>query len=197
MIILDIEASGVDPNKNSIISIGAIDFSNPIRQFYGECRIWNGAHIQKDALLINGLTKEEITKEDKITESDLVKKFCVWALESIEFTIGGQNPSFDRDFVQAACRRAKINYPFPFRTIDQHTLCFAHMVKSGLTPPSNKGKTTLNSDMIMKYVGLEAEPHPHNALNGAKYACESIHRLLFDSGVMPEFMSQPIPWKKL
>jgi len=39
MIVADIEATGLDPRKHSILSIGAVDFEHPERQFYGECRI--------------------------------------------------------------------------------------------------------------------------------------------------------------
>jgi len=59
MIMVDVETTGVDAKKNSIISIGAVDFSNPQNQFYKECRIWEGAEITQQALYINGFTKED------------------------------------------------------------------------------------------------------------------------------------------
>ena len=45
MIVIDIETTGLDPRKHSIVSIGAIDLSNPKRQFYVENQIWEGAEI--------------------------------------------------------------------------------------------------------------------------------------------------------
>jgi DNA polymerase III epsilon subunit-like protein len=65
MIIIDIEASGVDYKKHSIVSIGALDFSNPTNRFYGECQIWPGAHIMDEALKVNGFTKDQITDPNK------------------------------------------------------------------------------------------------------------------------------------
>ena len=65
MIIVDVESSGVDPVKHSLLSIGAIDFLNPKNQFYGECRVWDGAHIMDEALAVNGFTKEQITNKKK------------------------------------------------------------------------------------------------------------------------------------
>ena len=44
------EFSGLDPRKHSIVSIGAVDFENPSRQFYKECRIWHGAEIVPESL---------------------------------------------------------------------------------------------------------------------------------------------------
>ena len=36
MIIIDAEMSGLSPLKNSIVSLGAVDFAHPERKFYGE-----------------------------------------------------------------------------------------------------------------------------------------------------------------
>ena len=46
----------------------------------------------------------------------------------------------------------------------------------------------------MEYVGIPVEPHPHNALNGAKQSTEAISRLLYDKKLLPEFDKYPIPW---
>ena len=69
-----------------------------------------------------------------------------------------------------------------------------HMIKKGITPPISNNRTDLNSDKIMKYVGIPVEPHPHNALNGAKFAGEAISRLLYDRKLLLEFDKYPIPW---
>ena len=57
MIVVDVESSGVDAQKDSLVSVGAIDFDNPENRFYEECRIWDGAHVEKEALEINGFTR--------------------------------------------------------------------------------------------------------------------------------------------
>lgn len=194
MIIVDVESSGVEPAKHSILSIGAIDFLNPKNQFYGECRIWDGAHIMDEALAVNGFTREQITDTKKQTEKDLVKSFLAWVEILSEHTIAGQNPSFDRDFIHKALERYHLNWPLAYRTIDLHTVCYFHMVKRGVSPPIANKRTDLNSDKIMKYVGIPAEPHPHNALNGAKVAAEALSRLLYDKSLMEEFKDYPIPW---
>ncbi len=197
MIIVDVEASGVDLNKSSILSIGAFDFDNPKNKFYGECRIWQGAHLNKDSMKVNGFTDEEAQDPKKQSDGELVKTFIEWALTFCkEHTFAGQNPSFDRDFIHYAATRAHLDWPFAFRTIDQHSLCFMHMIKRGITPPILKKRTDLDSDRIMEYVGIPTEPHPHNALNGAKVAGEAISRLLYDKPFLPEFKKYPIPWLK-
>lgn len=194
MIIVDVESTGTEPEKHSILSIGAFDFDNPSNQFYGECHAWDGAHIMDEALAVNGFSREEVLNINKQTEAELIKKFIEWSSSCQEFTFAGQNVSFDRDFLHHAAMRAHLNWPFAFRTIDQHSLCFMHMIKKGINPPLNNKHSDLNSDKIMKYVGIPVEPHPHNALNGAKVAGEAISRLLFDKKLLPEFESYSIPW---
>ena len=48
MIIIDVETTGLDPKKYSIVSIGAVDFKKPMRTFYEECRIWDGAEVSEE-----------------------------------------------------------------------------------------------------------------------------------------------------
>lgn len=197
MIALDIEASGVDPRKNSILSIGALDFDEPAEQFYDECRAWDGAHISDEALEVNGFTRDEAVDPSKKTEAELVKAFIAWALDRRDRTILGQNPSFDRDFVLAAAERGGFESPFAHRTLDTHTLCYMHMLLHGVLPPfdAEKRRTALNLDAVLNYAGIPEEPKPHNALTGAMSHAEVASRLLYGRNLLPEFEVYPIPWE--
>lgn len=197
MIILDVEASGTNYQKHSIVSLGALDFSNPTNQFYDECRVWDGAHIDPQALEVNGFTESELLDPSKKSEEELVRAFIGWAKDLSDWTIVGQNPSFDRDFIRAACERAHLDFPFAYRTIDTHTLAYMHMVKRGLTPPfdAEKHRTALNLDAVLQYVGIPEEPSPHNALTGALSHAEVTSRLLYDRPLLADFDLFPIPWK--
>jgi DNA polymerase III epsilon subunit-like protein len=64
MIVVDVEASGTNYEKHSIVSLGAVDFDNPENRFYGECHIWDGAHIMEEALEVCGFTETEITRSE-------------------------------------------------------------------------------------------------------------------------------------
>jgi len=194
MIIIDTELSGLDSTKDSLISVGAIDFANPKNQFYGECRIWPGAHINNDALIVNGFTREQIEDPKRQSDRELVKAFIDWASLRQEYTFAGQNPYLDMEFIQNGAKRYHLNWNFAHRTIDLHSLCYMHMIKRGMTPPVLKHRTDLNSDKIMEYVGIPVESHPHIALNGAKQAAEAISRLLYDKKLLPDFKKYPIPW---
>lgn len=197
MLVVDVESSGVDANLHSIVSVGALDLSNPTNQLYEVCRVWDGARIEDEALAVNGETRKHITDPKRQSEADLVHKFIDWAMKLDERTLAGQNVSFDRDFLQAAAKRAgHTAWPFAHRTIDTHTLCWMHMVKRGLTPPIDPEhkRSALNLDAVLNYCGIPDEPEPHNALTGAKSHAEVISRLLYDKKLLPEFAAYPIPW---
>jgi DNA polymerase III epsilon subunit-like protein len=196
MIVVDVEASGTNPYKHSIVSVGALDLANPTNRFYEECQIWDGAHIMDEALVVCGFTLEEITDPKKMTEGDLTHAFLAWSEGVDERTLAGQNVSFDRDFLKAAAERAGHNdWPFAYRTIDTHTLCYMHMVERGLQPPVRHRRSALNLDAVLNYCGIPDEPSPHNALTGALSHAEVISRLLYGRKLLPEFSDFDIPWK--
>ncbi len=194
MIVVDVEASGTEYHKHSIVSVGALDFDDPTNQFYDECRIWDGAHVMPEALEVNGFSREEITDLAKKPEGELIKAFIAWGNETTEHTLAGQNVSFDRDFLKAAAGRMHIEWPYAYRTVDTHTLCYMHMIKRNLNIPSVNRRSALDLDTVLNYVGIPAEPSPHNALTGALSHAEVISRLLYDKKLLPEFVQFDIPW---
>lgn len=196
MLIIDIEATGTNAQKHSILSIGALDLQNPTNRFYGECHMWEGAHVMDEALVVNGFTTEQINDPSKQTEGELITEFMEWTQGLSDRTPAGQNVSFDRAYVEAACARAHIQFDLPFRTIDAHTLCYLHMLKRGITPPFDveHKHSALNLDGVMNYCGIPDEPDPHNAMTGAMSHAEVVSRLLYDKKLLPEFSQFEIPW---
>ncbi|MBI2610433.1 3'-5' exonuclease [Candidatus Kaiserbacteria bacterium] len=197
MLVVDVEASGTEAHKHSIVSVGALDFENPQSRFYEECRVWDGAHIMDEALAICGFTREQITDPKKQSESDLIHGFLRWAENVSERTLAAQNVSFDRDFLKAAAERAgHTDWPFSYRTVDIHSLAYMHMVTHGLRPPIDREKrhSSLDLDQVLVYCGIPTEPMPHNALTGALSHAEVISRLLYGRKLLPEFTQFPIPW---
>lgn len=194
MIVTDLETTGTNPEKHSIVSIGAIDMNNPQNTFYAECRIWEGAHVEEKALLINDMKEDDLTDPSKPTEATIVEDFLNWAMTQDDHTIAAHNPVFDLSFLEEAARRAKVNFPLAHRSIDQHSVIATHILLNGGILPTEKGRSAINSDFIMKYVGIPTEPKPHNALNGAKWEAEALSRMLYNKNLLPEFESYKIPW---
>jgi DNA polymerase-3 subunit epsilon len=196
MIVLDVEMSGLDPEKHSILSIGALDLAEPANQFYEECRAWDGAHLDDAALAVNGFSKEDATAAEKQTEAGLAASFIAWATDERiqDRTLGGQNIAFDRVFIEAACRRAGIESPFAHRVVDSHSLAWLHMTRRGITPPATHRHSALNLTAVLAYCGLPEEPKPHNALTGAFCHAECIARMAYNEKLLPEFDAYDIPW---
>ena len=193
MIVVDCETTGLDCLKNSIVSIGAVDFLNPSKQFYQECRIWDGAEIEQAALDINGFLKEQIIDKNKKSLDFVIREFISWAMNCDDRILGGENPSFDRDFLKSSAERFGIAWPFGYRTIDLHSLCYLSILYRGLIPPVKNNKSDLDLDKILTYVGLPPEPRPHHALTGAKMEAEAFSRLINRKSLLDEFRSFIVP----
>lgn len=192
MIVADIEATGIDYNKHSLLSIGAVDFENPERQFYGECRMWDGASIMSDALVVNGFTKQGCADPKKQSLKELMEKFLEWIEGCEDKTLAGQNPSFDRDFLNNSFGRSSIGWHFSYRTLDLNSMAYMDMIKRGIPIQNKNDRADLNSDTIFKYVGLPEEPKPHHGLTGAQMEAEAFSRLLYGKNLLPEFAKYPI-----
>ena len=126
MIFLDVETTGLKKEKHSIASVGAVYLECPNHRFYEECRIWDGAEIEEEALKINGFTRESLADPKKHSLKETMISFLKWASECKDKTLGGENPFFDREFISSALGRYSIKSPFGARTIDLHTTSYNH-----------------------------------------------------------------------
>ena len=193
MIVLDIETTGLDPRRHSIIEVGAIDFDCPGNYFKERCQIWDGAEIDFKALDINGLTFDEIRDPAIFTQKELLSRFINWTAQIEDKTIAGQNVDFDISFLIESSRRCGLNFSPGKRKVDQHSIVYAHFLKRNIRPPLKDGYSDLNSDFIMNYVGLPSEPKPHRAINGARFEAEALSRLIFGRVMFDEFSDYEIP----
>jgi len=194
MIVIDVETSGIDPKKNSIVSIGAIDFPNPKNSFYAECRIWNGSEINSEALKINGFSIMNITSPEKPSLEEIIRNLLMWTENIKDRTIAGINPFFDRDFLRESCKRCNIKYPFGDRIVDLHSLCYADYLRRGKEPLIMNGRTAIDSKRLFEYVGLPEEPRPHNAKTGAEMEAEAFSRIIYGENLLEPYAKYPIPY---
>lgn len=191
MIIVDVETTGVDAQKNSLVSIGAVDFYEAERQFYGECKPWEGAEINSRALEINGFSKETLRSKDKEIE-ELTAAFKEWTEEAKVKTLAGENIWFDVSFLKKAFEKSDLEWTFGRRFIDLHSLSYSNHISLDRLP-LNKELSRLSLDQTLQYVGMPEEPEPHNALRGAKMEAEAFSRLIFGENLLEEFKKHEIP----
>ena len=165
MIVVDVECSGLDPSRNSLLSIGAIDYNLPERSFYGECRAFPGAALDDGGLQVAGFSRAEAMDDRKPSLDSLVSEFVKWSESCSERTLAGHNPDFDRNFLRASAERYDMPWPFGHRVVDLHSLAYGHQLSRGMLP-MGKALSGLTSDEIHLFVGLPEEPRPHHALTG-------------------------------
>lgn len=192
MFVVDVETGGLDAVVNPLLSIGAIDFNNPDNRFYGVCGAKKTQVVTKEALEVNGFTEKELANE--ITVKTLLEQFFDWVrtYSDGDFTIAGENPSFDRDFIAYNAKVEGLKNPFGHRTIDMHSLAYADILGNNESVPIEDRKNKLNADVIFKYLGMPEEPRPHLASNGALWECEAFYRLILKKSVFKEFEAYPL-----
>lgn len=193
MIVVDVETTGLDPARHAIVAIGAVDFSAPQRRFYRECRIWDGAQVQPEALAVNGFTHEQITDPARPSAELVIGEFVAFCRESPERTLAGHNTAFDCDFLQSAADRQNVAWHFGNRVLDLHSFCWLHMAKAGVSQPKRHVHSALSLNAILKYCGLPEEPRPHNGLTGAVMEAEAFHRLIHGTPLLEEFKQHSVP----
>lgn len=194
MIVLDIETTGLDPDLHGLLSIGALDLSNPNEQFYAECRIREGEKIDSQALDVNGFTYDEARDKNKQSTRDLLIAFQEWLnARSIKMIGGLHIAAFDVPFLNKKSLQCGVRMRLHKRSIDLHSIAYARMQELGKVVPMTDGWSVMDTDFIHPFCGLPKEPRPHNALNGAKWEAESIHRLIYGKGLLKQFSRYPVP----
>ena len=184
---VDVESAGLDPQVNGILSVGACALDGG--EYYGECHLYSHQKAEKAALKINGLKEEDIIYKaghDLDSPHEMVRKFVEWSRKCLrkEAPIGyiiGKNPRWDYEMLKAPwdnvfAKDGPNPEPFPFshRVIDLTSIAALAYLKDGREIPAGG----ISSGELQKYLKMDNEPSPHNALTGAKYNREMLLKLL-------------------
>ncbi|MCX7121477.1 MAG: ribonuclease T [Gammaproteobacteria bacterium] len=169
-VVIDIETSGVDYQKNAILEIAAVhvDYDDqgkliPVGNFACHVTPFEGARLDKEALEITGIDPFHPFRFD-IKEGDALAQLFQFVRKALEDTgcrravLVGHNAHFDLSFILMAARRCKIKEtPFhAFTVFDTATL-------SGLI----FGKTVLAKALRAAKLGFN-EKEAHSAIYDAK-----------------------------
>ena len=192
--VLDIEATGLDPRKCAILSVGIVSYGERLSEFYREYYPFEGAEVNRESMKINGLDIDKLERASTNDPKNVVDDVRTFLKANSCNVTAGQNPSFDRDFINAYAERYGINFRLPIWMLDMHSVCLAYMLEKGIEVPRKPdGGLFLSGDAILAFAGLGAEPKPHNALNGARYEFEALCRIIYGKSVLPQFSGMPVP----
>jgi DNA polymerase III epsilon subunit-like protein len=162
LVMLDVETSGLDPDKHSILRISAM------RADSGESLdVWvrpePGSFGDKKALAVNGIDPDRVKKEG-IPLRDALKSLQKFLSETGPHILSGCNVSFDVDFVEKGCKKYGMRPPFGGKRIDLQTAAYVAHECGWISLPDDNGKPDLSFNSISKACGFErgkgADRHP-------------------------------------
>lgn len=153
---IDVETTGLYPDKNDVIQVACIPIVNNVRHdFFNEfCQPKNWDAIDDIAVKTHGITRERMKTFQ--TPEQLVAKLIKY-LESFDtkFIIAGYNVDFDKRFTAELFAKSGRPEDF-FSLFELHTHCTykrAKSVKTKIKTENHKLET------LAKYYGIEIKAH--------------------------------------
>jgi hypothetical protein len=149
-----------------------------------ECRAWEGARVDVEALAVNGFALERVHDKALMSEKEMIEIAVQWIIKRDCKVLIGKSPGFDRSFLLAAWIRAghsRKEFPLSYRVADVHSMAIPILLGMGhRMPPSG-----FSSEQIRVLLGLPTEPKPHRAMTGARMAYEALiaELLLLTDGI--------------
>lgn len=199
VIIYDGEYSGLETKLgHGILSIAAIELSNPRNIFYRECRLDSDQTFDPKALEVNGIHESELYSSSKASLYYSLLDFKDWILEinpKQKQCLVSQNNPKDLEHIENGYERIDVECPLSYRNLDFHSMAFAHHLYNGIKIPSNGTmESKIGLGYLSNFVGIPPEPQPHStALAGAKQTAEIYSRLFFGKSLLEQFVEYEVP----
>ncbi len=193
MIVVDIEATSLNFEKASILSMGAVSFDNPDKRFYAEARAYDDSDIDPKALEVAGFTVESIKDLNKPLPREILLDFINWLQQFDSQTLAGQNVHVDLKWLRAECHRSGINHKFGDRILDLHSIVYAKHLELGIQIPLYNKRSNLGLDYILQFCGVKVIRKTHNALEDALLEAECFSRIIKRKCLIDEYKKFEIP----
>ncbi len=120
VLVIDVEATGLDPARHACIEIGAVlldEGLNSTDEFSSLLAPWEGAEIAEESMAIHKIDLEKLraARDFKSVISEFHQRFCT---DPSIPTLAGWNVWFDAAFLRQLYDRAGIKWPFGHRYLD-------------------------------------------------------------------------------
>ncbi len=167
--IVDLETTGLDYHMHEIIEIGLVLVDQNTLEIKDTMDVKvRPLHIERaspKAMEVNGYNEN-----DWADAWDLKKSMITLSAKSKGAIFGSQNVTFDWGFCQEGFYQTNVNNLMDYHRIDLFTMSWMALRNSGLDK--------FNLYAVSQFLGLEPEPLPHCAFNGALNAYEVFKKLV-------------------
>lgn len=177
LVVFDFETTGLDPNHDQIIEIGAIKYIDmkPVDQL--STLIKTDIPITEVIEKLTGINAEMLRGQPSIKE--VLPRFLNFIEGSL---LVAHNASFDMSFLRSECQRQGIDIEWP-------AFCTLKMAREYLTQLERKGL-----DALAEYYGFEFESR-HRSIGDIKVTASVLEELLNEEGRHLETWSDLIPFR--
>jgi DNA polymerase III epsilon subunit family exonuclease len=164
IVIFDFETTGLDPNRDQIIEVGAIKYSNfePVEEF--SSLVSTKIPLTDLITRLTGITPDMLVGQPSMEE--VLPRFLNFIEGSL---LVAHNASFDMGFLRAACQRQGVDIEWP-------VFCTLKMAREYLVQLERK-----SLDSLAEYYGLEFEAR-HRSIGDVKVTGLVLKELLSDEG---------------
>lgn len=156
--IVDVETSGLDPQKHEILEIGMVLFDADTLKTIDalDLRVKPEHPETGDpkAFVVNGYNKK-----DWSDCMDLTLAMTIFKARTEDATFCAHNVIFDWSFIQAASEKTGVPLNFDYHKLDLLSLAWAKIPHGKMQSWSLK--------TVCTYLGIPPEPKIHGGLNGA------------------------------
>ena len=168
---IDVETTGLNPNRHSLIEIGA-KFRGEF--FYQKCPHDDALEIDPKAIKINGYDPDATDRKGwKLGQNELLEDFLNWYYEMgghDNVKLCGCNVGFDSRFLNINLTRYDFGIDhWSFRLLDLHQ--FAYFF-------SLRWKEKISAGKVYQRLGIPKEGIPHTAINGVKQAIKIYEKII-------------------
>ncbi len=177
LLLVDIEATGLDPHKNEIIQIAAILLDKKTlrekKSFVSYVRPENWRNRNPESMAINNISFAQVKHSPtlKATLASLHKKF-----DLNKVIIANYGPILDIEFLKAAYRKLKKPYPFEYHVFNIWPLCYTYAAKHGLLK-NRQRYTGFSLEDLMRHFKISAE-NRHDALVDCQVTAEVLRQII-------------------
>lgn len=177
LLMLDIEATGIDVTKHEIIQLAAVLLDKKTlkekKSFNMFVKPKHWAKREKEAMAVNNISWEQLKNAPGI--KTVLQKFNkTFGAEAIPATYGG---NLDIVFLPAAYRSAGMKYPFEYHTYNMWPVCYTFMAKHKQLK-NRKRFVGFSLEDLGDYLKVTRLPGRHDALVDCRYQAEVLRKLL-------------------